>query len=228
MSHNQDISNPDSLSTSTIPIPSSSSTIDASSSSSSTLPDYLSVMVPSEINDNSIDPQIEQRFQHYYTLTLQGNNFTETLRKKKDFCNPYFLKEILNEYAIQEYGSNYPTSLYDPTNYNDSEYAIQLLRKQEEDELIRKQQQETRTKINFIHKGNIPDSIEEQNISNTKLSSSSLITTTTTETKQGGMENVIADAVARSISVANTVNSNIIPPTETIPISQTKRSRWEQ
>lgn len=50
-------------------------------------------------------PEVEARFAAYYNATLQGHNFTQSLRSRKAFGNPYILEEISKAYGLNQWGS---------------------------------------------------------------------------------------------------------------------------
>jgi hypothetical protein len=112
-------------------------------------------------------------------VTQNGGNFTASLRGKKDFKNPYILEQVINEFAIEQYASNYPPHLFNPstvphvansssssgsststttsTSTNNSvEYCyydtIAMKQASEEEERVRRQTQgELRTSIAFVN-----------------------------------------------------------------------------
>lgn len=55
----------------------------------------------------------------YYTDAMINHNFNlvEHIRGYRDFGNPYILSNVVDHFAIDQYGTNYPPELFDPKNY---------------------------------------------------------------------------------------------------------------
>mmetsp|Transcript_2697 Transcript_2697/g.6454 ORF Transcript_2697/g.6454 Transcript_2697/m.6454 type:complete len:280 (+) Transcript_2697:85-924(+) len=52
--------------------------------------------------------------------------FNSQIKRKKAFRNPAAIEHIVNHFDIEEYGSNYPAALFDPTSFPDECYYDRL------------------------------------------------------------------------------------------------------
>mmetsp|Transcript_22429 Transcript_22429/g.32712 ORF Transcript_22429/g.32712 Transcript_22429/m.32712 type:complete len:193 (+) Transcript_22429:42-620(+) len=75
--------------------------------------------IDSVSNDTvTCDPETVDKIRHYISLKEKNNfSLTESIRSKKDFGNPYILQKVVDFYHIDQYGSNYPKEIWDPSAY---------------------------------------------------------------------------------------------------------------
>eukprot|EP01036_Dinobryon_divergens_P024415 gene24414-32863_t len=59
----------------------------------------------------------------------QGFDLTEKIRSNKDFHNPYILKKVVEFFAIDEIGSNYPKEVFDPHSYAEEDFEESIRRR---------------------------------------------------------------------------------------------------
>lgn len=56
--------------------------------------------------DESLQAKIKKDINDYENYPI---TFTENMRRKKQFANPYILEQIIGHYNIDQYGSNFST-----------------------------------------------------------------------------------------------------------------------
>ena len=123
---------------------------------------YIDELMPPEPDPNAADEFVVKRFSRYMELSEQGHNFTENLRSKKEFKNPYILDRVAEHFDLDgenEYVTNYPRGLFDPSAHGPEDYydSISYQQKiQEEFRETRKQMQPS--PISFISPSTAPAS----------------------------------------------------------------------
>ncbi|XP_008551494.2 SAP30-binding protein [Microplitis demolitor] len=72
-------------------------------------------------------PNLQEKFNHYFKLAECGNlDMNEVIQKRKSFKNPSIYNKLIQHCNIDELGTNYPPSLYDPLKWNKESYYDQL------------------------------------------------------------------------------------------------------
>ncbi|PVU99584.1 hypothetical protein BB560_005479 [Smittium megazygosporum] len=77
---------------------------------------------PKPITTQTCDEQLEEKFQHFYDLKKQGFHFNEQLIKNKNFNNPSIYDKLLEHLEIQELGTNFPISQFNPKEFPECMY----------------------------------------------------------------------------------------------------------
>ncbi len=68
----------------------------------------LLAQLPPEVEEEC-DPSVLARFENYWRITQSGmGRFTDALRGKKEFGNPYILEGVIAEFGLDQYATNYP------------------------------------------------------------------------------------------------------------------------
>jgi len=79
-----------------------------------------------------------------------GVDMNERLRKPKNFRNPSIYEKLIAFCEIDEFGTNYPPELYDPTIWGKQSYYDELARVQKEDMERREKERKERTKVEVV------------------------------------------------------------------------------
>eukprot|EP01138_Halocafeteria_seosinensis_P012050 gb/GECG01012316.1/.p1 GENE.gb/GECG01012316.1/~~gb/GECG01012316.1/.p1 ORF type:complete len:269 (+),score=50.63 gb/GECG01012316.1/:1-807(+) len=111
-------------------------------------------VMPPERDPSNADEFVIKRFAEYMKYSEQGHNFTENLRSKKEFQNPYILDRVAEHFGLDgenEYASNYPTELFDPQAHGPEDYYDSISYRQQIQEEFRetRKQMEPRSTISF-------------------------------------------------------------------------------
>lgn len=56
--------------------------------------------------------------------------FNQRLVAQRDFMNPSILEKVIDQYDIDEIGSNYPKDLYDPHGMDPSDFFEEIAKRQ--------------------------------------------------------------------------------------------------
>jgi hypothetical protein len=76
------------------------------------------------------DEAVVDKIRNYLELKAQdGFDLTNNIRSKKNFGNPYIFSIAVEHFKIDEVGSNYPTELFDPHGYDESDYEAAVKRR---------------------------------------------------------------------------------------------------
>ena len=116
-------------------------TATAASSSSSSVPQVAASTRATETNNDdnngdgdeldglpplpsqAADAAVVEKIKHYMSLKEeQGFDLTDSIRSKKNFGNPYIFNIAVEHFKIDEIGSNYPSELFDPHGYTESDF----------------------------------------------------------------------------------------------------------
>lgn len=116
-----------------------------------------SVMFPQEPSgrcSNSLQNKVRQALENNFC-------FNKAVEQGKDFRNPSIYEKMIEFCGIDEYGTNYPTHLFDPTRWRESG-GYENLRKLQKESYDRNQKARveavTRAKIEFVsHKRSTQD-----------------------------------------------------------------------
>lgn len=68
------------------------------------------------------DAKLVQKIEDFHRLKTAGKSINENLRKSKPFRNPDILEKLVVYCKINEIGSNYPTHLFDPSNFQKEDF----------------------------------------------------------------------------------------------------------
>ncbi|XP_037073046.1 SAP30-binding protein-like [Pollicipes pollicipes] len=79
-----------------------------------------------------------------------GADMNDRLRSHKDFRNPSIYEKLITFCDIDEFGTNYPPELYDPSIWGKQSYYDDLARVQKEDMERREKERKERTKVEVV------------------------------------------------------------------------------
>ncbi|XP_057337349.1 SAP30-binding protein-like [Microplitis mediator] len=72
-------------------------------------------------------PNLQEKFNHYFKLAESSNlDMNEEIQKRKSFRNPSLYNKLIQHCSIDELGTNYSPSLYDPLKWGKESYYDQL------------------------------------------------------------------------------------------------------
>ncbi|KAJ1655583.1 SAP30-binding protein [Dispira simplex] len=97
------------------------------------------------------DPEVQTKFSQWHELMQQGASFNSQLLHNKKYRNPHIYAKLIEFLDLDETGSNFPTSFFDPKAFTRQAYAEELARQQDQQDRQRtqRQQQGDRTHIVF-------------------------------------------------------------------------------
>ncbi|KAL1523206.1 hypothetical protein AB1Y20_018158 [Prymnesium parvum] len=89
----------------------------------------------------SVDDKLLSKFLQLVEKTKAGYSVNEHIRNAKAFRNPDILEKLVNFFEVREFGTNYPASLYDPSELTKEEHYDRLeeARRKWEERQARKQ-----------------------------------------------------------------------------------------
>ena len=98
-----------------------------------------------------LNPKALERHLSYVDKLSKGMHVNDHIRNAKKFRNPCLLDKLVAMIGVQEFGSNYPTDLYDPNSLTREEHydALELQRKAWEE----KQKRKSGEKVEFRSSG---------------------------------------------------------------------------
>lgn len=81
---------------------------------------------------------------------LQGQNMNALMQSRKSFRNPSIYEKLIAFSGIDEFGTNYPSEMYDPHKWGPTSYYEEL-REQQKQEMDRfEKEKRDRTKVEFV------------------------------------------------------------------------------
>lgn len=96
-------------------------------------------------------PDVAAKFDHFRQLKRQGIHFNEKLLRSEALRNPNLLEKLTAFVGVggaDQYASNLPKEIWDPTAFPDDAFAGKLAKSQQE--VLEKKQTEERSKIEFV------------------------------------------------------------------------------
>ncbi|CAG8648989.1 7527_t:CDS:2 [Cetraspora pellucida] len=114
--------------------------------------------------ETECDPILQEKIDHFHSLSKKGVHFNENLLKNKAFRNPHIYNKLVEFVELDEIGSNFDREIFDPYGFPSEAFADQLAEAQKKilEERAAAQQQQ-RSQIQFV--GSSPGS---QNISKSR------------------------------------------------------------
>jgi hypothetical protein len=76
--------------------------------------------------ENQPDPDLQQRIVNFHNMKKSGRSINRELRKSKAFNNPDILEKLVKRSGLRELGSNYPSHMFDPYGFSESDYYEQI------------------------------------------------------------------------------------------------------
>lgn len=84
----------------------------------------------------------------YEKMQATGMNMNQVIQKRKDFRNPSIYEKLIQFCGINELGTNYDASMYDPLRWGKESYYEELAKAQKEEmDKRNKEQKEKTTKV---------------------------------------------------------------------------------
>ena len=84
---------------------------DASSAGSTTRPAFVTPDSP----PGAVNSKVMEKFLGFVASSKNGNFVNDHIRHAKRFRNPDLLEKLVAFMDVQEFGTNYPSDLYDPS-----------------------------------------------------------------------------------------------------------------
>lgn len=76
--------------------------------------------------------KLQLKISEYLRLKVEeSKHFNDTLRRRKDFKNPYYMHDLITYYNINEIGSCFDKSIFDPHGFDPSDFYDALALKRE-------------------------------------------------------------------------------------------------
>uniref|UniRef100_A0A8D8UG33 SAP30-binding protein n=1 Tax=Cacopsylla melanoneura TaxID=428564 RepID=A0A8D8UG33_9HEMI len=87
----------------------------------------------------------------YDKMQATGMNMNQVIQKRKDFRNPSIYEKLIQFCGINELGTNYDASMYDPLRWGKESYYEELAKAQKEEmDKRNKEQKEPKTKVEIV------------------------------------------------------------------------------
>ena len=84
-------------------------------------------------NQGSVDPVIQEKLERLnYTKETQALDMKHEIQKRKDFRNPSIYEKLIDHCNIKEFGSNFPSEVFDPDGFAPSSYYEELSKAQKQ------------------------------------------------------------------------------------------------
>lgn len=90
-----------------------------------TLTNPLDLQIPPEPK-TACSQELNDRFLSYFQQKARGMDFNRMFQKRKDFRNPSIYEKLIEHFGIDEMGSNFPKSVFDPHGFKPSDYYDKL------------------------------------------------------------------------------------------------------
>jgi hypothetical protein len=83
--------------------------------------------VPPDSPPGGADPRLLEKYDRQIRATREcGQTVNDYIRNMKRFRNPCLLEKLVDFLKVQEFGTNYPPDLYDPTSFEEGEFYEKL------------------------------------------------------------------------------------------------------
>ncbi|XP_026676202.1 SAP30-binding protein [Diaphorina citri] len=116
-------------------------------------------MTPADKDDIQLPPEppgrCSQELQDkitrlYERMQATGMNMNQVIQKRKDFRNPSIYEKLIQFCGINELGTNYDASMYDPLRWGKESYYEELAKAQKEEMDKRNKEQKEKTKVEIV------------------------------------------------------------------------------
>ena len=110
------------------------------------------IRIPQQ-NKGSVDPLIQEKLERLkYTKEAQGMDMKYEIQKRKDFRNPSIYEKLIDHCHIREFGSNFPTDIFDPDAFESGSYYEELSKAQKVlMDSITEKEKDSHPKVEIIH-----------------------------------------------------------------------------
>ncbi|KAI8853344.1 HCNGP-like protein-domain-containing protein [Chytridium lagenaria] len=78
--------------------------------------------------EGECDPKLQARIVKYTELRRQGTVFNNNLAKTHSFANPAIMSKLIEYLGLEEYGSNYDKSQFDPGGFPVEQYYDEIVK----------------------------------------------------------------------------------------------------
>lgn len=94
------------------------------------------------------DPELQARFNEYFRRKELGMDMHAQIKRRRDFKNPSLYEWLVDKFGIDEKGTNFPATVYDPNNFLSEDFYDKLGDHQAALEAKRKQQHNYQSVVN--------------------------------------------------------------------------------
>ncbi|KAH7692967.1 transcriptional regulator HCNGP [Aphelenchoides avenae] len=74
--------------------------------------------------------EVEARFAQCFERKAHGANYNDQIKLRKDFKNPAIYEVLVQKFNLDEKGSNFPESVYDPHAFSEGDFYEALAEEQ--------------------------------------------------------------------------------------------------
>ncbi|EAL67592.1 hypothetical protein DDB_G0279635 [Dictyostelium discoideum AX4] len=122
--------------------------------------------IPEAPKDSQVDFGLKEKIIRYHKMKQDGISINQALRNSSSFKNPSVIEKLISFCEIDELGSNYPLSQFNPHSYPLDDYYKPLNEKQRKMDEKREFERINRMKIDFVQSeiNNNNNSINNNNI----------------------------------------------------------------
>lgn len=86
----------------------------------------------------------------YEKIQGEGIDMNSFIQQRKQFRNPSIYEKLIIHLEIEELGTNYPKSIYNPKQWSEGSYYEALAKKQRDEMDRREKERRDRTKVEFV------------------------------------------------------------------------------
>eukprot|EP00271_Cylindrocystis_brebissonii_P022011 TRINITY_DN8222_c0_g1_i2.p1 TRINITY_DN8222_c0_g1~~TRINITY_DN8222_c0_g1_i2.p1 ORF type:complete len:524 (-),score=147.26 TRINITY_DN8222_c0_g1_i2:112-1683(-) len=97
--------------------------------------------------------ELQAKFTKFLELKRQGQKFNDALRMSKGYRNPDLMQQLVEKMGIDEIGSCFPKSIFDPHGLNKNDYFDKLVLQQRRDSERKEQERKTCGVVEFQRGG---------------------------------------------------------------------------
>lgn len=112
------------------------------------------IQIP-DANPGPVDPLVQEKLEKLsYTKETQQLDMKHEIQKRKDFRNPSIYEKLIDHCGIREFGSNFPTDVFDPDDFEPTSYYEELSKAQKVlmDSIADKdKERESHPKVEIVH-----------------------------------------------------------------------------
>ncbi|KAK5582528.1 hypothetical protein RB653_004113 [Dictyostelium firmibasis] len=106
--------------------------------------------IPEVPKDSEVDLELKEKIFRYHKMKQNGISINQSLRSSQSFKNPSVIEKLIAFCEIDELGSNYPLSQFNPHSYSIDDYYKPLNEKQRKMDEKREFERINRMKIDFV------------------------------------------------------------------------------
>jgi HCNGP-like protein len=109
-----------------------------------------------------LSPSLQNRVDRLLANRQRGRHFNDALQNMKSFMNPSMVDTVAEAFDIDQTGSNYPPSVYDPHDIQDNDYFDAILKQQQSIDHQHQLDMKKRSAVSFTSGTSLEAAIQQQ------------------------------------------------------------------